>query len=45
MYYTFTLSLRTFDQSDGALDTWDIHSHNLANQMKPQVAVGYSQIN
>lgn len=27
--------------SDGALDTWTMHSHNLANRVKPQLVVSY----
>ena len=36
--------MRTFDLSDGALDTCAMHSHHLANQMKQQLAVGAGSV-
>ncbi|XP_053298983.1 E3 SUMO-protein ligase ZBED1 [Pleuronectes platessa] len=42
--HVFTPSMRTFDLSDGALDTCAMHSHHLANQMKQQLAVGAGSV-
>lgn len=41
----FTLGVLTSGLSDGAPDTWTIHSHRLANQMKPQLVVRLSGSN
>lgn len=45
MPHAFKLGMTTFDLADGALDTWSMYSHHLANQMQPQVSIIYRQIN